>query len=469
MFTLDDFIRGYQSDPQLDPPPGAMPAQPALAAQAAPAGQARPGILELLAGLNRAPDLPTLPQGDTSMIPGLALLRFAATQARQRQPGESRLSQALTGATGSLDYAMAEKRNIQNQAVADEAARRKLAEGDARIQSERLSNVRTTQDIIAGEEKRPLELDKLRQSLATARTDEQLKALELRAAQIKSKYVEDDARLAQEATRARTDDLKADAEYKRARAKLAIENADGLLKEIAEIRAGSAGKGRAAWKSVDKLPGERPEWYNAQTQEVVAGHFTDAANAERWAKAQAAALARNGMLPAGETEEKARARLMREAMTPNPKLMGEPSIPSSVTDAVQRGKPQGPGRWEATVAPGGQPSFTPPATANDAVNLAKAKEAGRVYVENGVAYFPDGRRMSEADAKAMAMPRAAAQPAQPSSDSGSLAKATVAQLYAAVSRGGMESTVATEELRRRGLLADMPTATSSDRGMDRGY
>lgn len=337
---LDLLIGGYENDNSI-PNPVTVPT-----AVAAPSPAPAPSVAEILSG---TPSLPQVPKGDASQVLPLMLLNFASQVAQRRAPGQSRIGQALEAANASVQYGMNEKRQIEDRALAEEGAKRRMAIEESNLKTSQLNQKRIADDVEFSAKTRPLELQRLEQALEHAKTAEQVKAIELKIKGVAAKYAEQFAQADLATKRSQAGENAAQAEMHRQHAEFYRKSAEELL-EKARIQA--AGKGtRQKFKAIDVLPGERPQFEEETTGQVFYGPMSPA-EAVSWAKRQAKATA--SMTP-GSNEQALVQQFYNKALTGTmPKTgeaqeSGEPAAPTPTTAASP-----GPAQTGGPVAPAGK-------------------------------------------------------------------------------------------------------------------
>jgi hypothetical protein len=291
MNPLDMMIAGYQND---DPSNySAIPQQP----QADPT-MGGPGVLDLLN--SPGPSVPS-PQADTSMLPALALLHFAASVSQPRGRGQSTLAKVLESGAGSASYAMNEKRLMEDRAMQKTAQEQNLQKNAQDLENSRVSGLQTRSNLIASETKRPMELEALRLGIEKARGDVEINAFAQRLAALKEKYAEQEIQAGLEEKSAKTDSERADAAMRRAHAQYyqkQVEEYDQMLKTKQK-------QGSNMWEKIpaDLVSGAPPKLFNKQTGETRIGGLT-AAEALNYATAEADAKAELGEFKKGDDKWK---------------------------------------------------------------------------------------------------------------------------------------------------------------------
>jgi hypothetical protein len=146
----------------------------------------------LQAALSAPPPQPAqMPQRqtpDTSAIPGLALLRLAATLSQRRYGGQSRLGQLTEGLSDAAGYAMNTKKELQDQAdkqYSQDVAARQVQSQIGATDANAAATRQTSAIQAAGA---PLNLEGLRQSIITSRDEDSLKKIQIRLGAITEHY-----------------------------------------------------------------------------------------------------------------------------------------------------------------------------------------------------------------------------------------------------------------------------------------
>lgn len=362
-------------------PAGAMAATPVTPAQATT--NAPPSIADILAQTKGAP-LPPAQQPDMGMIPGLALLRFAAAVAQPRVGKQSTLGAITAAGSNAADYAM------QLKAQAEAEAQRKTKEAqDTALAQQRLSEGNLAmygkaQEVSQAAAKAPLEIENLKASIANATTGEQLKNLQIKAEQINLKYADqlNQATIAERTAKTAAD--KAQAAMDVAKAQLAVEQAKDLL-EVAKMK-----RSAKSYVLKEGIPGVSQDRLLDQSTGQLYTPPMSPGEALQAAKRDIAAMKEAGQdIP----DEKAATRDLYQRY-----LKG--NVPAPATSAPAGGPPaaSAPGASAAPAAasPGAAPSLT---TAQQMAVQQSANNPGKAFAGTGADgmehYYIGGREVSK--------------------------------------------------------------------------
>lgn len=380
---------------------GPMVAPQAAPAQA-PAGQA-PSILDLLSKTATPPPaLPGPAKDDTNSILPLTLLRFAASVTRPRVHGQNALNAILGSASDAAGFASTLKAEAQQKAVAAEEARRKMALQDAQLQEARLGSLSRAQGIQDEAARAPLELEKLRDSVAGAKTTQELANIQLRIAKVSEKYADQKAQAELNERNAKSEHERAQAAAEAARAALYATQSKELL-EVAKLRASGANK--ASYQLKEGMPGE-PSTVLEQRSGAVYQAPMSRQDALSYAKREVAAMKEMGEVSDSKTERQKLNEIYTKAVAG--------TLPQ--TQAAPGASPAGSSGASAT--PPAKPSAAAPSSAETAAMKNSAEDPRGVWTADtdmGTKYYIAGKEVDRATAQARMAKPAASPAAAPAS------------------------------------------------------
>lgn len=332
MNILDLMMQGY--DHNAMPLPAVPTASPQEAAP--PPSPAAPSIMDLVQQPSSPPPLPQAEGMD--MLPALALLRFAAQFSQPKARGQSTVGKFFQSAADAGGYFMNEKKNMEDRGVQKELQRHALGKAQSEAEDSRLGTIKKRQEIIEGEEQRPARLEQLRLAIENAKTEQEVKALQLRVAKIKEKYSEDMAKAELAEKQGKDPESRARAARDQAAAALAIKQVQELV-TLAELKARR--QNTRSLKIVDSADPGGPQLQHDETTGEIRRLRMAPAAAEAYAKQQAEAEGRMRGLKASEIEDLQR-RYYNEltAGDPAPTAAPKQQQPGAPAGAAPQSPPQ---------------------------------------------------------------------------------------------------------------------------------
>jgi hypothetical protein len=326
----------------------------------------------------------------------MALLQMATAVTQPRAPGQSSFGKIMEGASGAANYYATENQRLQDRAIAQGKDQRAMQLADQQLQNQRIANVRSTQEIVDTEERRPLQLQALQQSLDNAKTEGELKAVQLRLEKLNELYAGRVRESALSLQAAQTDESRARATMEKAHAEDFAKHSATLL-EIANnklemARAALAAKGeQAAYHPIPGLPGEPDRLIDQKSGRMFYAPMSPA-DAVKYAKRQVAANTELSGKKLSDAETMAQVREL-------------------AAQFMKGTVPTAPGAESGVSAPGATPSATPTypkgqtasTMADMMVEQAKAESAKdlnfakKVIIAGQPRYFIGGKEVDQAE------------------------------------------------------------------------
>jgi hypothetical protein len=331
--------------------------------------------------LNAPPPTVQMPERQKpqdEMLPALTLFRLAANLAQRRQMGQSRLSQALSSVSDAGDYAMSTKKQIldeQSKRYSEDLAAAKLKSD---MTGQAIQQRGAQQKNVIDQAKAPYELANLESAIKTSRSEQELKAIQLKLAKAKEIYADDIAKAERDLAVAKPGIEQQDANSRKAAAQAALNQAEAHMVSARsqadrvklEGQVFEEGKNQGAFTENKGLPGEQSTFtYKMRDGNVITGKMPlDPAPAKK--KAEQDWKAMKSMLPEGTDENKWIANRIDTYVNP-------PSYQQAIKLQQERIKGAVPSPTGAASAPPGAPQPGQPSTSGSAAVTNTAMEASK--------------------------------------------------------------------------------------------